>query len=88
MFRAEVKVQRDEALRGTPFRQCLIRVAGKKADRELLDRIRVALAPVLRNAEVNVVDTGDGGNGLALAATYYGRQATAESIEQAVRGAI
>ena len=88
MFRAEVKVQRDEVLRGTPFRQCLIRVVGKKADRELLDRIRVALAPVLRNAEVNVVDTGEGGNGLALAATYYGRQATAESVEQAVRGAI
>jgi hypothetical protein len=89
----DLKVESDEQGRGTPFRTCSLLIETGELSGKDLERIRAALAPLMRNVEVSVVGGGmasliDKKKVTRVRVNYYGSEIPAEKVVAAVRSVL
>jgi hypothetical protein len=89
----DVRVEGDEPLSGTPYRNCHVVVRTGSLSQRELERVRAAIATVISNPEVSVAYSGEASlldreRIVRLRVTYYGKQVAGTKVAEAVRSVL
>ena len=84
----EVSVEQDEAIRGTGWRACSVRIAAAIEDRRTLQRVSTALEMLSIGSEVKLSSAPPGAGFTRFSFRYYGDRIAPDRIAGAVQGVL